>query len=104
MTDEFPWATESSDKNTSPTNDKLESLGFSFFEKSSTHQPESAGDPGYSAIVEPVRQPELTAPDLADVATAALVPFGTDHSTALVPMSRRALRDAERSQSTSRRS
>ncbi|UYN82788.1 MAG: peptidoglycan DD-metalloendopeptidase family protein [Microcella sp.] len=81
MNDEFPWLSGSSDENSrdTPTAD-LESLGFTFTEKSSALSP------------------------VADVATAALVPIDSSRSTDLVPLSRRAQREAERARTSSPRS
>ncbi len=84
MTNEFPWAAEGSDQNSPATaNDALESLGFSFTEQSSAQAPVVSNS--------------------ADVPTAALEQLPSGHSTDLVPLSRRALREAERSRPTSRR-
>ncbi len=84
MTTENPWAAEGSDQNpSSSANDALESLGFTFSEESS---------------VQPL---EVTSS--ADIATAAIEQVPSGHSTELVPMSRRALREAERSRSGSRK-
>ncbi|MBX9472440.1 peptidoglycan DD-metalloendopeptidase family protein [Microcella sp.] len=84
MTNEFPWAAEGSDQNSPATaNDALESLGFSFTEESSAQTPVETSS--------------------ADVPTAALEQLPSGHSTDLVPLSRRALREAERSKPSSRR-
>ncbi len=91
MTNEFPWAAEGSDTNTSPgANDALESLGFTFSEQSSAQPP-----------VVPDQLPAHT--NSADIATAALEQLPSGHSTALVPVSRRALRESERSRPAQRR-
>jgi hypothetical protein len=91
VTNEFPWAAEGSDTNSSTgTNDALESLGFAFSEQSSAQSP-----------VVPPQSPALT--NSADVATAALEQQPSGHSTALVPVSRRALRESERSRPAPRR-
>lgn len=83
MTNEFAWAAEGSDQNPPATaNDALESLGFSFTEQSSA-------------------QAQVVA-NSADVPTAAMDQVPTGRSTDLVPMSRRALREAERSRPTTR--
>lgn len=84
MTNEFPWAAEGSDQNSPATaNDALESLGFAFTEQSSGQAPAPS--------------------DSADVPTAALEQLPAGRSTDLVPKSRRALREAERSRPTNRR-
>ncbi len=84
MTDAFPWQAEGSDKNpaTGPT-DPFESLGLTFSEQSSAQPDQRHAAP-------------TTSTGYADVATAALVPIDSSHTTAIAPMSRRALRDAER--------
>ena len=84
MTNEFPWAAEGSDQNSPATaNDALESLGFSFTEQSSGQAPAGSNS--------------------ADVPTAALEQLPAGRSTDLVPTSRRAMREAERSRPSSRR-
>ena len=86
MTNEFPWAAEGSDQNSPATaNDALESLGFSFTEQSSAPALAPAGA------------------NAVDVPTAALEQLPSGQSSERVPLSRRALREAERSRSTSRR-